>query len=172
MRMRRRQRPRATWVRFGRQGHTGVLHLGFSLTVAAVAVVLTIALVVTLLPAAAGIGGVAATYLGLAGALSGYSAWRWVHWVRSRAERLHWSAVASLGGAVAAGELFAMMQLAATPMGISQQLLGLAECSLLIAATLATTGVAALSVYRRSETDQMLSAWAEQRFSRLAASAL
>jgi hypothetical protein len=169
MRARRRVRLRAIRYGFGRQGHTDVLHLGFSLTVAAAAVVLTIALVATLLPAAAGIGGVAAIYLGLTGALSGYSAWRWVHWVRSRVERLHWSVVASLGGAVAAGELFAMLQLAATPMGISQQLLGLAECSLLIAATLAATGVAALSVYRRSETDQMLSVWAEQRFSRLAA---
>lgn len=148
-----------------------MLQLGFSLAVAAVAVVLTIALVTALLPAGAGIGGTAAAFLGLTGALAGFSAWRWVHWVHSRVERLHWSVVASLGAAVAAAELFAMLRLTATPMRISQQLLGLAECSLLIAATLATTGVVALSLHRRSETDQMLTSWAEQRFSRLARAA-
>jgi hypothetical protein len=151
-----------------RQGHTVVLHLGFSLAIAAVAVVLTIALVSALLPAAGGVGGVAAIFAGLCGAFSGYSAWRWVHWVRSRVERMHWSVVAALGAAVTSSELFAMLQLSATPMSIGQQLLGLAECSLLIAATLASTGVAALSIYRRCETDQMLSTWAEQRFRRLA----
>jgi hypothetical protein len=145
-----------------------VLDLGFSFAIAAVAVVLTIALVATLLPAA-GIGGVAVTALGLTGALSGYSAWRWVRWLRTRVERMHWSVVATLGAAVASSELFAMLRLAAAPMGIGPQLAGLAQFSLLIAATLAATGVSALSIYRRSETDQLLSTWAEQRFRRLAA---
>jgi biotin transporter BioY len=149
-----------------------MLEFGLSLAVAAVAIVLTVAVVSTLLPAAAGIGGVAATFLGLTGALSGYSAWRWVRWVRNRVERMHWSVVASLGAAVTTSELFGMFRLASMPMSTTQQLLGLSELSLLIAATLAAAGAAALSVYRRCETDQMLVTWAEQRCRRITASAL
>jgi len=149
-----------------------VLDLGFSLAIAAIAVVLTIALVSALLPAAAGVGGVAVTFLGLTGGLSGYSGWRWIRWVRSRVERMPWSVVAALGAAVTTSELFWMLRLAATPMSTTQQLLGLAECSLLIAATMAATGAAALSLYRRSETDQLLVSWAEQRCRRIASNAI
>jgi hypothetical protein len=149
-----------------------VLDFGFSLAIAAVAIVLTVALVATLLPVGAGLGGVAVTFLGVSGALSGYSAWRWVRWVRSRVERMHWSVIAALGGAVTASELYAMARLAAAPIEMPQQLAGLAGFSLLAAITVAITGVTSLGIYQRSATDRMLTHWAERRLTRLSAGTL
>jgi len=150
-----------------------VLDFGFSLVIAAIAVVLTVALVSALLPVGAGLGGVAVTFLGLSGALSGYSAWRWVRWVRSRVERMHWSVIATLGGAATASELFAMTRLATDSLvGMPQQLAGLAGFSLLAAITIAITGVTSLGIYQRAMTDRALRTWAERRMSRLAAGAL
>ncbi|SHN47578.1 hypothetical protein [Cryptosporangium aurantiacum] len=150
-----------------------VLDLGFSLAIAAVAVVLTVALVSALLPVSAGLGGVAVTFLGLSGALSGYSAWRWVRWVRSRVERMHWSVTAALGAAATASELYAMTKLATDSLvHMPQQLAGLAGFSLLAAITVAITGVVSLGQYQRAMTDQMLTRWAERRLSRLTAGAL
>jgi hypothetical protein len=150
-----------------------VLDFGFSLAIAAIAVVLTVALVTTLLPVGAGLGGVAVTFLGLSGALSGYSAWRWVRWVRSRVERMHWSVIAALGAAATASELYAMTRLATDSLvGMPQQLAGLAGFSLLAAITVAITGVASLGLYQRAMTDRALTHWAERRLSRLSAGAL
>lgn len=150
-----------------------MLDFGFSLAIAAIAVFLTVALVTTLLPVGVGLGGVAVTFLGLTGALSGYSAWRWVRWVRSRVERMHWSVIASLGSAVTAAELYGMTRLATDSLvGMPQQLAGLAGFSLLAAVTVAITGVASLGLYQRAMTDQALTRWAERRLSRLSAGAL
>ena len=150
-----------------------MLDFGFSLAVAAIAVVLTVALVTALLPVGAGLGGVAVTFLGLSGALSGYSAWRWVRWVRSRVERMHWSVIAALGAAATASELYAMTRLATDSLvGTPQQLAGLAGFSLLGAITVAVTGVSSLGLYQRAMTDQALVRWAERRLSHLAAGAL
>lgn len=150
-----------------------MLDFGFSLAIAAIAVVLTVALVTTLLPVGAGLGGVAVTFLGLSGALSGYSAWRWVRWVRSRVERMHWSVIAALGGAATASELYAMTRLATDSLvGMPQQLAGLAGFSLLAAITVAVTGVSGLGLYQRAMTDQALSRWAERRLNHLATSSL
>ncbi|TQS40327.1 hypothetical protein [Cryptosporangium phraense] len=147
-----------------------MLELGLSLAVAAIAVVLTVALVTTFLPVGAGLGGVAVTFLGLSGAMSGYSAWRWVRWVRSRVERMHWSVVAALGAGVTASELFAMTRLATDPLvGSYQQLSGLAGFSLLAALTLAITGVTSLGIHHRAMTDRAIDGWAQRRFSRLVA---
>ena len=150
-----------------------VLDFGFSLAIAAVAIVLTIALASALLPVGAGLGGVAVTFLGLTGALSGYSAWRWVRWVRSRVERMHWSVTAAFGAAATSSELYAMTRLATDSLvGMPQQLAGLAGFSLLAAITVAVTGVTSLGQYQRAMTDQMLVRWAERRLSRLSAGAL
>ncbi|MFI5958142.1 hypothetical protein [Cryptosporangium sp. NPDC051539] len=143
--------------------------LGLSTAVAAVAIVLTLALVTTFLPVGAGLGGVAVTFLGLSGALSGYSAWRWVRWVRSRAERMHWSVTAALGAGVAAAELYAMSRLATDPLvGTLQQLSGLGGFSLLTALTVAVTGVTSLGLYHRSVTDRAIDGWAAQRLAAFA----
>jgi hypothetical protein len=134
----------------------GVLDIGVAVVVGAAAGLLTIAVVALLVPAGATFGPAALTFLPLSAALSGYSAWRWVRWVRSRAERLHWSVFAAVGLAMTFGELYGAAGWVTSSTEFFQRLTGLAAISLFVAVTEAVSGVAALVVYQRSVNDRML----------------
>jgi hypothetical protein len=146
-----------------------VLEVGFSFAVAALAVVLTVAIVATLLPAGAVLGGVAVTFLTLSGVLSGYSAWRWVHWMKERAQRLHWSVVAAIGAALTSSELYGAAGIASAHSGFLERLTALAGFGLVTAVTVGVTLVVSLVSYQRSVTDQQLARWAERRGAWIAA---
>jgi hypothetical protein len=151
------------WVATTGPKGRGLLEIGFSTAIAGVAVLLTQAVVATLLPAGAAVGGVAVAFLSLCGALSGYAAWRWIRWMRSRAERMPWSVVAALGAATTASELYGAADLAAAHSGLVERLTALAGFGLFAAATVALTGVASLLSYQRSVTDQQLGRWVAER---------
>jgi hypothetical protein len=144
-------------------GGKSVLEVGFSVAIAAVAVVLTLAVVATLLPAGAAVGGVAYAFLTLSGALAGYSGWRWLRWMKARAERMHWSVVAAFGAATTTSELYAAAGIAAAHSGFVERLTALAGFGLIAAATVAITGVASLLSYQRSVTDRQLGNWVAER---------
>ncbi|MFB9321305.1 hypothetical protein [Cryptosporangium minutisporangium] len=151
-----RRRWRGTEQRGGRR----VAEMAFSVTIAALAVLLTLALVSALLPGAAAVGGVATGFLSLAGGFSGYAAWRWVRWMRDRTERLHWSVLAAVGAAATASELYGAAAIAAGHSGFLERLTALAGFGFAAALTVAVTGVASLVTYHRSVTDAQLLQWA------------
>lgn len=149
-----------------------MVEMGFSIGVAAAAVLLTTTVVATLLPGVTAAGRVAVTFLSLSGALSGYSAWCWVRWVKERTERLHWSVTAAFGAATTASELYAAAGIAVTHSGFLERLSALAGFGLVAALTVAVTGVVSLIGYQRSVTDQQLVGWAQRRRAWLTSGAL
>ena len=146
--------PRQRWRGVERAG-TLMAEMVFSVTIGALAVLLTLALMSTLLPGAAA-GGVALGFVTASGAFSGYASWRWVRWARDRADRLHWSVIASAGAAMASAELYGAAAIVASHSGFLERIAAFGGLGFVTAVTVAVTGAASLISYHRSVTDAQL----------------
>ncbi|SHN47328.1 hypothetical protein SAMN05443668_12266 [Cryptosporangium aurantiacum] len=155
---------RRWWRGTERRGGRRVAETAFSVTIAALAILLTLATVSALWPGTAAVGGVATLFLTLTGAFAGYASWRWVRWVRDRAERLHWSVIAAVGAATTASELYCAAAITVSHSGFLERLTALAGFGFAAALTVAITGAASLVTYHRSVTDAQLVRFAH-RFS-------
>lgn len=134
---------------------TRVAEIAFPVTIGALAVLLTLALTSAVLPGAAA-SGIAFGFLAATGAFAGYASWRWVRWVRDRADRLHWSVITSAGAAVAAAELYGAAAIVASRSGFLERITAFGGLGFVAAVTVAVTGVASLVSYHRSVTDSQL----------------
>ncbi|GAA0249542.1 hypothetical protein [Cryptosporangium japonicum] len=151
-------RGRATAPSSPRRHHTStrLAEFGFAAIVGAIAVLLTLVAVATLLPGAAGAGAVGLVFLAATGGLAGYAARRWVRWMRHRAERLHWSVIAAAGAATTAAELYGAAAIVASHSGFLERITAFGGLGFVAALTVAITGAVTLMSYHRSVTDAQL----------------
>ena len=167
--LRRRFTPVGRWWHGAeRPGGKRMAEIAFSMTIAVLAVLLTVAVVSALLPGSAAAGGVALAFLTLTGGFSGYASWRWVRWTRDRANRLHWSVIAAFGAAATASELYGAAAITAGHSGFFERLTAFAGLGFVAALTVAVTGVACLVNYQRCLNDAQVLNHARRLAGRLA----
>ncbi|MFG1927400.1 hypothetical protein [Cryptosporangium sp. NPDC048952] len=133
-----------------------VAEIAFSTTIGALAVLLALAVVSTLLPGVTAAGAVGIGFLAATGGFAGYSSWRWLRWMRNRAERLHWSVIAAAGAATTAAEMYGAAAIVASHSGFLERITAFGGLGFVTALTVAVTGVVALMSYHRSVTDSQL----------------